>query len=193
MKNIHYNIIFFLLGALIAYLLIDKEKEVIEVPVEFEVEVPVFQKEFDTIKSIEYVKVKDVDTSLVSKFRKANDSLKEQLFIQQSTYKQYTQKFEDSLQTITVSAEATSLRSLSASYKTKPFSVKVDTVLQYEIAPPKMEFSLYIEGGVPTSILNPGIVGKAGVDVKNKKGLIYGISFDTEQRLWGKIGKTFKF
>ena len=37
------------------------------------------------------------------------------------------------------------------------------------------------------------VVLKVGIDFKTKKNWTYGLSYDTEKRVWVKIGKTFNF
>jgi len=193
----------FLLGALLMLIVKQSNKEIIEVPVRFEVEVPVVEVQHDTIyepKPIPYL-VKKVDTSLVEEYKKANDSLKQELFKNAVTVNKYKEVFEDSIQTITVDANVTGkLNSLAVGYKTKPKSIVVDTVIPVKVPANDRSLSLYVETGIPTSLvsnnsilLNNTIILKAGLDYENKKGTIFGASFDTKKTAWIKIGKKFNF
>ncbi len=183
-----------IIGAVIVFYFKDSQKEILEVPVEVQVEVPVIERVFDTvIKPVPVpYKVTKVDTSLIGDYKKANDSLREQLYKSAITVQEYKETFEDSVQTITVSAQAALLKSLAITYKTKPRKIAVDTSLQVEIPSIRFTLSPYMEIGVPTVIEQP-LVLKAGLDIKTKKSIYYGFSYDTNKTVWLKVGKAFNF
>jgi hypothetical protein len=199
MKDLGKLILVLAIGVAIGYFLIPREKEIVRETVTVEIEVPAKTGEFEpienptpiTITNTEYI----VDEALVDEYKKANDSLKAELFKSAVVVREYEETFEDSVQTIKVKANVTGiLNSLSASYVTKPFTVKKDTVVEFKVPANKKSISLYLEVGLPTiQDISSTPVLKAGFDFKNKKNMIYGASFDTEKHVWFKVGKTFNF
>lgn len=190
-------IIVFLIGMALMFTLKQCNTKEIKVPFRVEVEVPVVEVQHDTIykpNPIPYP-VKEVDTTLLEEYKKANDSLKQKLFESAVTVNEYKEVFEDSIQTITVDANVTGkLNSIAVGYKTKPRTIVVDTSLTVEVPENSRSLSPYIETGIPTQIeLNPNIVFKGGIDYTTKKNWTYGLSYDTEKRVWLKIGKRFNF
>jgi len=185
-----------LIGAAAMFFLKKCDTEIVEVPVEVIVEVPVVEKVFDTIKEpvpVPYV-VKEYDKKLVENYKKANDSLKSELFKQAVKVNRYKEVFEDTIQTITVSTEVVGkLNWITAEYKTKPRKIKVDTVVIVEVPKPDKFISPYLEAGVPTNILYPDTVFKAWLDFSSGGNFIFGASYDTQSRFWGKIGYRFNF
>lgn len=195
MKN---NIIGFvvavLIGMAIMFFIRKPQIKEVKVPFKVEVKVPVIEKVFDTVYPKAKV-VKEVDTSLVEQYKKANDSLKKALFESAVTVREYKEVFEDSTITITVGANVTGiLNSLTAEYKTKPRVVVLDTTLTVDVPDYSRSISVYGELGMPTiqGIEAPPVF-KAGFDISNKKDLIWGVSYDTEKRVWAKLGKKFNF
>ena len=180
------------IGLAIMFTLKECNTEIIEVPVRVEVEVPVVVKEFDTIYEpvpVPYTVV-ELDTTLVEEYKKANDSLKQEIFNSAVTVREYKEIFEDSIQTITVGANVTgTLNSLSVGYETKPRTIVIDTVIPVKV--PTKPFTIYGEVGVPTNLLYPQVVFKAGADYKINKTFVVGGSYDTQGRVWGKIGIKF--
>ena len=201
MKNIGKLIIALAIGLIIGYFFLPRETKIIEVPVRVEIEVPSKTGQFEPIEKPEPITITNtefvVDEALVEEYKKANDSLKAELFKSAVTERDYEETFEDTLQTITVKANVTGiLNSISASYVTKPFTVTKDTVLQVQIPANKRSISLYGEVGLPvqkfTDVSTTPVL-KLGFDIKNKKKWIYGASYDTEKRVWIKVGKSFDF
>lgn len=202
MKNITKLAIAFGLGMLLMFIIFPRKVEKVPVPVTVEVEVPSKSNDFKPIEDPKPIPVSEnkivVDSSLVEQYKKANDSLKQVLYKQSVTKREYEETFEDSVQTIKVKAKVTgTLNSLSASYITKPFKQKVDTILQVEVPKRKRSITLYGELGVSTKLSTAveqnTAIFKAGVDIKNRKGFILGASFDTNKTGWLKIGKSFDF
>lgn len=195
-SNLTKYVVVFLIGMGLMFFLKQCNTEIVEVPVTVEVEVPVVEKEFDTIyepQPIPYL-VKEIDTALVEQYKKANDSLKEKLFEQAVEVKQYKEVFEDSIQTITVDAEVTGeLNWLKTSYETKPRTIKVDTVIPVKVPRTDRFFMPYAEAGLPTNLEYPQVVLKAGADISLDGNLVFGASYDTQGRAWGKVGYRFNF
>lgn len=195
MKN---NIIGFvvavLIGMAIMFFIRKPQIKEVKVPFKVEVKVPVIEKVFDTVYPKAKV-VKEVDTSLVEQYKKANDSLKKALFESAVTVREYKEVFEDSTITITVGAKVTgTLNSLIAEYKTKPRVVVLDTTLTVDVPDYSRSISVYGELGVPTiQEIEAPPVFKVGLDISNKKNWILGGSYDTEKRFWVKLGKKFNF
>lgn len=195
MKN---NIIVFvvavLIGMAIMFFIRKPQIKEVKVPFKVEVKVPVIEKVFDTVYPKAKV-VKEVDTSLVEQYKKANDSLKKALFESAVTVREYKEVFEDSTITITVGAKVTgTLNSLIAEYKTKPRVVVLDTTLTVDVPDYSRSISVYGELGMPTIQWTEATpVFKVGFDISNKKNWIWGGSYDTEKRVWLKLGKKFNF
>jgi len=187
------------------------EKEIIEieVPVKVEVPVPVVEKEYDTIyypTPTGYPVENPVNIDLKDKLNNAIsiiDSL--------NTYKdfaikrEYKEVFDDSIQTITVSAETTgTLDKLQTTYKTKPRNVTLDTIVKLEVEVPfKTKFAIGGELGVPLQsirdiyntpegsiIIKQPFVGKLNFFVDTKK-IIFNAAIDTDKRAW--LGAAYKF
>lgn len=207
MKKIGQLVIALILGLVIGYFFLPREVKVVTETVTVEIEVPAKTGDFEPIKDPEPITITNteyvVDEALVNEYKKANDSLKAELFKSAIVERDYEETFEDSIQTIKVKANVTGvLNSISASYETKPFTVKKDTVVEFKVPANKKSISLYGEIGMPTHKLTGNIevdgvsnvpVFKAGFDIKNKKRWIYGVSYDTEKRIWFKVGKSFNF
>lgn len=195
MKN---NIIGFvvavLIGMAIMFFIRKPQIKEVKVPFRVEVKVPVIEKVFDTVYPKAKV-VKEVDTSLVEQYKKANDSLKRALFESAVTVREYKEVFEDSTITITVGANVTgTLNSLIAEYKTKPRVVVLDTTLTVDVPDYSRSISVYGELGMPTiQGIEASPVFKVGFDISNKRNWIWGGSYDTEKRVWVKLGKKFNF
>lgn len=183
-----------LLGMAIMFFIRKPQIKEVKVPFKVEVKVPVIKRVFDTVYPKAKV-VKEVDSSLVEQYKKANDSLKEALFESAVTVREYKEVFEDSTITITVGAKVTgTLNSLIAEYKTKPRVVVLDTTLTVDVPDYSRSISVYGEMGMQTIQGMEGApVLKAGFDISNKGNWVWGGSYDTEKRVWLKLGKKFNF
>lgn len=198
MKNILYYIITLIVGIAIGFFIRKCEKENIQVPIVITVPVPQLIGNFKPIapKPLPPINnIIEINNKLVEEYKKANDSLKKVLFENAVTIHRYTEKFEDTVQTIIVNAKTTgTLDSLNVSYKTKPFKIKIDTIIQIKVPAPKRSLNIYGETGVIfKSPLDNTPVLKGGIDIQNRKNWIYGASYDTDKRIWLKLGKGFKF
>jgi hypothetical protein len=197
-------LIAFATGFLLMFLLHKCNTKEVKIPLKVDVKIPSESNNFKPIdkpKPIEKPnKIIVVDSSLVEEYKKANDSLKERLFEKAITNRDYKEVFEDDLQTITVKANVTgTLNTLSASYVTKERVVTVDTTVTFRVPENKRSIILYGEVGVPlgtTPLISGDVVPitfKVGADIVNKKNWVYGVSYDTNETFWGKIGKKFDF
>ena len=196
-NNILGFVIAVLVGMAIMFFIKKPQIKEVKVPFRVEVEVPVIEKVFDTVFEPQEV-IKNVvvkNDKLIEEYKKANDSLKEALFNSAVTVREYKEVFEDSTITITVGAKVTgTLNSLIAEYKTKPRIIIVDTTLTVEVPDYSRSVVVYGEVGMPTmqNTQAPPVL-KVGFDISNKKNWVWGGSYDTEKRVWVKIGKKFNF
>jgi len=196
-NNILGFVVAVLVGMAIMFFIKKPQIKEVKVPFRVEVEVPVIEKVFDTVfepqEIIKSVVVKN--DKLIEEYKKANDSLKEALFNSAVTVREYREVFEDSTITITVGAKVTgTLNSLVAEYKTKPRIIVVDTTLTVDVPDYSRSIVVYGEAGMPTmqNTQAPPVL-KVGFDISNKKNWVWGGSYDTEKRVWVKIGKKFNF
>lgn len=173
-------------------------KETVKIPIRVEVEVPVKVHSFDTIYEPKPYKV-FVNLPKVDEFVKSNPEEQIILYKEAVTENSYENTFEDSVQTIKVTSIVEGkLKGVSVDYKTKPSSVFLDTVIEKRVLVPKRSLIIYSEAGTG---LNKGsldnnlnsVIFKVGLDYKSKNKWIYGGSYDTQKRVWVKLGKSFDF
>jgi hypothetical protein len=196
-NNILGFVVAVLVGMAIMFFIKKPQIKEVKVPFRVEVEVPVIEKVFDTVFEPQEIikKVVVKNEKLIEEYKKANDSLKEALFNSAVTVREYREVFEDSTITITVGAKVTgTLNSLVAEYKTKPRIIVVDTTLTVDVPDYSRSVVIYGEVGMPTmqNTQAPPVL-KVGFDISNKKNWVWGGSYDTEKRVWVKIGKKFNF
>lgn len=196
-NNILGFVVAVLVGMAIMFFIKKPQIKEVKVPFRVEVEVPVIEKVFDTVFEPQEIikKVVVKNEKLIEEYKKANDSLKEALFNSAVTVREYREVFEDSTITITVGAKVTgTLNSLVAEYKTKPRIIVVDTTLTVDVPDYSRSVVIYGEVGMPTmqNTQAPPVI-KVGFDISNKKNWVWGGSYDTEKRVWVKIGKKFNF
>jgi hypothetical protein len=196
-NNILGFVVAVLVGMAIMFFIKKPQIKEVKVPFRVEVEVPVIEKVFDTVFEPQEIikKVVVKNDKLIEEYKKANDSLKEALFNSAVTVREYKEVFEDSTITITVGAKVTgTLNSLIAEYKTKPRIIIVDTTLTVEVPDYSRSVVVYGEVGMPTmqNTQAPPVLN-VGFDISNKKNWVCGGSYDTEKRVWVKIGKKFNF
>lgn len=162
-----------------------KEREVV-VPVTLPAQRGYIHKPKAAIPTKEYVYIplkETVDTTLLNKFRKENDSLRKELLYKDAiTERWYQETFEDSLVKIDVSVRARGyLLGLSIpSYTIKPKKTS------FTYLPPR-ELDLYagVEVGVPT-IPSTSFNLKASLMLE-KDNRIYTLGVDTDRRVWGGL------
>ena len=189
LKNIWFivGVIFFMLWVSQC----NKDPEVIEVPVEIEVEIPVVEKVHDTILiPVDSGVVVEVDSIYYKEYLKLKDSVqKDSAYKEAIKIREYNQEFDDDFQTTTVYSKTRgTLLEQSVSYKTKPKTIIVKDTIEIKT---KNSFALGAEIGVPTiQNLDATPVIKGGVEFTNKKGNAFSLSYDTEGRAW--VGYKFK-
>lgn len=175
----------FLLGCIIGlgiYFILPKETETIEVPVQIEVPVPIVEKEFDTIFLPKPINNKPIIDSIYYKeYLKLKDSIKkDSVFKDAIKIREYRPIVEDDTIRIEVynKVRGTLLES-QISYKTKPYKLKVDTILNIPV-PKKPE--LYLGGGVilPTdpNVKKSPSIEVGGILVNKKHNKSYNITYD---------------
>tara|TARA_R110000772_G_scaffold50518_4_gene116149 strand:- start:33330 stop:33950 length:621 start_codon:yes stop_codon:yes gene_type:complete len=166
------------------------EKEYITV--ETVIEVPSIKYVFDTIYEPVpvYKKVKEIDSIYYKEYKKLKDSVKkDSMFKKAIEINEYTEKFEDTLQTIDVYSKTRGkLLEQTVKYTTKPYYITVKDSVEIKR---KTILSVGAEIGVPTiPTLSTSPVLKGNVIITNKRGNSISASYDTEGRVW--VGKTWK-
>ena len=176
----------------------EKETIEVEVPVKIEVPVPVVEKYFDTIDNpVPYRVINPVNTELQRKYDQATDSIKKLLFNKVIAEKEYNEKYEDTFQTINVYSKIKEgmLSKQTVNYKTKPYSIKVDTVINTVIQTPKVNKKFFmVEGGNNFKELSPKV--KASVLFINKKDRIINVGYERDfisNQDYGWVGYGFRF
>ena len=170
----------------------NKDPEIIEIPVEIEVEVPVVEKVHDTVIITEkdIIHISKPDTLLLKKYLDLKDQAKkDSLFKESIRIVEYNKPFSDDFQKVGVYSKVRGvLLEQSVDYKTKPKTIIVRDTIKIEN---KNKFYIGAELGIPTiPTLNSTPVLKGGFVFQNKKGNTFSLSYDTEGRVWA--GKTFK-
>lgn len=196
MKNIIITfIISFLLGGITVYFL--KKCKTKTITVEVEVPVPPIIDSFPYKVPVPkpYPVENPINKELAHKLNEANniiDSLK--VYKEFAVKRSYTEVFEDTIQTITVDAEATgTIDLMRVKYIQKERTIKVPIEIETPIT--KRSFTLYTESGLPLqqhSTTTP-FIAKFGFDITNSKNWVYGPSYSTDGRFWLKGGKKFDF
>lgn len=193
---IKYIVVFFL-GVLATLFVVQRNKVDVKVPVKIEVPIPPVDNDFDPKENPTpiYKEKKVIDTVLLNKFKRANDSLKQALYILSIEENEYREVFEDNFQTIGVYAKTQGrLKELSLGYRTKPRVIEVDTFVKYIYTAKNRGLVVYTEMGIPTVLGEDSkAILKGGVDYINKKNLVLGASYDTDKNVWVKIGYKFNF
>ena len=166
------------------------DPETIEVPINIEVPVPVVEHHFDTIKEPYPVYITDqiIDSTYYALYVKIKDSIKnDSIFKDAITIREYNEIFDDTIQTINIYSKVQGfLKAQTSSYKTKPRTIQLDTVLSLPI-PYKVRFGSGIEFGYLKD--NP-LLTKVNLEFDTRK-VIYKTGVDTDKRIWGGI--TVKF
>lgn len=191
-------IVGFAVGFFVAMgLLRNKPTEDVRIPVTVEIELPPIEWTFETrtnLKPITILKERIVvDSARLEEYRRANDSLKEELHKYAISKRDYKEIFEDSVQKITVDASVTGvLDKLSVGYEVFGRTVQVDTFVDYKMSQYKGGLILYGEFGIDPTDSYP-LLFKAGLDIITRKKVMYGGSVDTKRRVYLKVGKIFDF
>lgn len=125
--------------------------EIKEVPVTVYVKVPIIQREFDTIENPYPVKVVVTDSFYYKEYLILKDSLQRDSLARDAlAVREYNNSFEDTVQTIDVFSRVRGhLLDVQASYVTKPFTVRHDTVIPVKI--PRKHFALGLSSSIPAT------------------------------------------
>lgn len=179
----------------------NKDKEIIEVPIEIEVPVPSVESNSDTIY-VPYPKyinnpldkklLKEND-SLLQKYQEADSIAKELQYKEAISIKEYKQEFKDTFQTVNVYTKTRGeLLEQSISYKTNEYTISIDTIVKTSVKG-KLRLLGAIEMGVPLLTDNnfSKVVVKPGIIFQNSKNNGLSVSIDTEGTGW--LGVIFKF
>lgn len=194
------NIILGIAVAILLYLYVfNPQVEEVEIPVRFEVPVPVVEKEFDTIKlPPEIIRVPgktEIDSAYYKQYLALKDSIqKDSLFKEAIKIREYKPTVEDDTIKIDVYAKVRGeLLETAIKYKTKPRTVTLDTTLTVPI-PRKAKLFGGFSLGMPIvdkPDLNVTPVFKGGLFLKTKKDGLIKVEFDTQGRVWA--GYAWKF
>ena len=177
------------------YFQLTKDVEIVEVPVRVEVPVPVVKVEFDTILDPYPVYIEGktiIDSTYFEKYINLKDSVeKRKLFIEAIAIRDYHETVEDDTLKIDINMRVQGfLKSYQVSYKTKPRTILLDTILPLAI-PKRSRLYGSIETVIPTNQFEFQPVLKVGLMLKTKSDRIYSVSIDTDGRLWGGFAYPF--
>lgn len=133
-----------------------------------------------------------VDSEWKKKYEQSQDSLeKTKLYLEAIKIKKYEKTLVDN-DTIKIKGFATTRGSLldyTVDYTIKPTSFSyIPEVIKER---PKLSAGFGIEGGVPT-LPNTSFLLKGEIRLENKKGNGLSLGYDTQNRVWIGINKTFK-
>jgi len=173
------------IGLVITLFLMKPEVVEVEVPVEIEVPVPVIEKVFETVREPYPVKGDTViDSTYYNRYNALKDSVaRDSMYKDAITIRTYNEKVEDG--SITIGLDMTvrgSLIDYTVDYKTKPRTIKLDTVITVPIP---MKPSIYgggyiylppVDSPLKSSVIptimyknrKNTIIYSAGYDVVNK-------------------------
>lgn len=143
-----------------------------------EVEVPVIEKQFDTVYINKPVLIHEIDSSYIDRWITAKDSLERlKMYLDAITVREYSQNFTDSIQSIDVwSKTRGELIEQTVSYKTFPRTIKqIDTIL-----PSKGKRSLYALPEVGMNTQMDKVKFSLSLLYKDRNNRIYTIGIDNE-------------
>ena len=153
----NWSFIVILIVAILWFRECNQDPEIVEVPIEVKVEVPVIEKQFDTIKLPTPVPVtkKVIDSTLYKEHVKLKDSIaKDSAYKEAIAINEYNQVFDDSIQTIEVYTKTQGkILEQSLQYETKPRTITFLDTLEI-----KKKGSLNVGGGV--GLTPPIVTGK---------------------------------
>lgn len=171
------------------------KRDVKEIPIRVEVPVPVVESDTIWRDSLVPVKVETpnpVNTKLVSQYDSLKTEIeKRDLYLETIKKRTYKETFEDSIQTIEVTAVTTGfLDSLGLNYKTKPRHILLDTVVKVKMKEPMMLIP-YVSTDLPgpNGTVNPSV----GLDYVSRKGFTVGLGYDSRKNFLIKAGYAIKF
>lgn len=133
-----------------------------------------------------------VDSGWKKKYEQAQDSLeKNKLYLEAIKIKKYEKTLVDN-DTIQIKGFATTRGSLldyTVDYRIKPISLSY--VPEVVTKRPTLSAGFGVEGGIPT-LPNTSFLLKGNFKLENSKGNSINVGYDTENRFWIGINKTFK-
>lgn len=183
-------------GLMLILFLNKKEIEYIEVPVEIELEIPIIEKEFDTIYLPSPIKEKkpQIDSTYYKEYIKLKDSItRDSIFKKAITIREYKPRFEDDSIIIDVYTKTRgTLLESQITYKTKPRNIVLDTTLLIKV--PRRS-KLYVGGSIyldtdEKAVASPGI-GPEMSFLNKKQTKIISFGYDAVNKK-GRIGVVFK-
>ena len=134
----------------------------------------------------------NVDAEWKRKYEEAKDSLeKQQLYLESIKINKYEETLVNN-DTIEIKGSATtrgSLLDFNVDYRIKPstFSYTPEIITQR----PKLSMGVSVEGGIPTRV-GSNFLMKGNIYIENRKGSGVNLGYDTENRIWVGVKKTFK-
>jgi hypothetical protein len=171
--------------------------EFLEIPVKLEVPVPVIEKEFDTVYKPYpvYLKgevVKEIDSLYYKKYQQLLDQeSKDSLFKEAIKIKSYKEVVEDDTVAITLNMKVRGdLLNYQLGYKTKPYTIPLDTTLRVEI-PATNKFFYGLSTGIPIEDDYITPILKLDLHWKTKSNNLINLSLDSNRNVW--IGYAWEF
>lgn len=164
----------------------DTEQREIEIPITIPEHKGIISTPVNHVPNQVYIYVPKTtvkaDTSLLNKYKKANDSLKELLYKDAVSTRTYLETFEDDKVVIDIESnvQGKQLGLSIPSYKIKEQKSSVTYL-------PPRELDLYVgaELGIPT-LPNTSFILKANLEIDSGN-LRYKVGYDTERRVWGGL------
>lgn len=184
--------IFLIVGAIVFIRQCNTKIEPEYITIEKEILVPSVEKIFDTIRvpvPVDRAVIK-IDSTYYDRYLKLKDSVqRDSMFREAIKINEYTQQFEDTLQTIEVYSKTRGdLLEQNVKYITKPSTILVKDSVEIK---KRNHVHFGAEVGIPIrSSFEVTPVIKGNVVFENKKGNTFSLGYDTEGRVW--IGKTWK-
>ena len=171
--------------------------EFLKIPVKLEIPVPLLEKEFDTVYKPYpvYLKgevIKEIDSFYYKKYQQLLDQeSKDSLFKEAIKIKSYKEVVEDDTIAITLNMKVRGdLLNYQLGYKTKPYTIPLDTTLRVEI-PATNKFFYGLSTGIP--IEDDYIIPILKLDLhwKTKSNNLINLSLDSNRNVW--IGYAWEF
>lgn len=181
-----------IIGAILFIRQCNVKKEPEYITIEKEILVHSVEKVFDTIRILVPIDrpVVEVDSIYYDRYLQLKDSVqRDSMFRQAIKINEYNQKFEDTLQIITVYSKTRGeLLEQSLSYTTKPYTIVVKDSVEIKR---KNHFNFGAEVGLPLfNGFKDNPVIKGNLIFQNKKGDTFSIGYDTGGKIWA--GRTWK-
>lgn len=197
LKNIYIIVSIIFITLLLIFLLKkpkDPEVITVEVPVRIEIPIPAKEGKSDTIYLPSPIRENPINKDLEKRLKEAKDSLSLIKIVKEELKERdYKQKFDDLVQTITVSTKVQGrLLNQSLEYFVKADTITVDTIVPVNIeVPTKIKVFGLLEAGNSIDISKIDPVVKGSVIFKNKTDKLLSVGFDSNKNVW--IGYGFKF